>query len=259
MFRDPVSAPVKPSGLLAAPNSNQAPPVLADKRPENRRSKSSPGSIGNNQNGGEWFPVMPPTENAAERAIVFKQYGKLLSTMSEKPSEKDAPGFIYIFWQTDVEQTGAETNAAASLINTPRNRPQRNDEEVLRRRFFQTSANATLPPREKRTIFLKIGRAGNVHQRLAQWEKQCQYNISLLRSYPRSAHGGSERLVSYVGRVEHLIHLHLEMLGKRVKRQCHCKTEHREWFEVDATPKAIREVDEIVQCWIRWAEANLSG
>jgi len=200
---------------------------------------------------------MPPTRNAAERATAFKQYGKLLSTMSEKPSVKDAPGFIYIFWQTDVEQTEAETNAAASLISTPKNRPQRNDEEILQRRFFQTSANAVLPPREKRTIFLKIGRAGNVHQRLAQWERQCQYNISLLRSYPHSAQGRSEQLVSYVSRVEHLIHLHLEMLGKRVKRLCSCGTEHREWFEVDATPRAIREVDEIVQCWIRWGEENL--
>jgi hypothetical protein len=179
--------------------------------------------------------------------------------MSEKPSEKDAPGFIYIFWQTDVKQTEAETNAAASLISTPINRPQRNDEEVLQRRFFQTSANAKLPPREKRTIFLKIGRAVNVHQRLIQWEKQCEYSISLLRSYPHSTQNGEARLVSYVGRVEHLIHLHLEMLGKRVKRQCRCKTEHREWFEVDATPKAIREVDEIVQCWIRWGEENLRG
>jgi len=179
--------------------------------------------------------------------------------MSCKATEKDAPGFIYIFWQTDLKQTEAETNAAASLINTSMDGPQRNDEEVLQRRFFQTSTNATLQPQEKRTIFLKIGRAVNVHQRLIQWENRCQYSISLLRSYSRDAQGRSARPVPYVGRIEHLIHLHLEMLGNRVKRQCRCGTEHREWFEFDATPKAIREVDEIVRHWISWGEENIKG
>jgi hypothetical protein len=61
-------------------------------------------------------------------------------------------------------------------------------------------------------------------------------------------------MVPFVGKVESLIHLDLEMLGKRVKRQCRCGTEHREWFEFDAAPKAIREVDALVHKWIKWSQ-----
>lgn len=235
---------------VSSPSDNRLRPVLAERRPRNGRSKSSPGPEAVR----EWIPEPPIILNAAERGAKLNSYARLLTEMSKDPTPKDAPGYIYIFWQTDVEQTDAETAAAASLISAPTNRPQQSEEEILARRFFQTSANARLPPREKRTIFLKIGRAVNVHQRLNQWQKQCQYNISLLRSYPFAAGGRGARMVPYVGKVESLIHLDLEMLGKRVKRQCRCGTEHREWFEFDATPKAIREVDVLVQKWIKWSQ-----
>jgi hypothetical protein len=174
--------------------------------------------------------------------------------MSEPPSKTDSPGYIYIFWQTDVEQTDDETSAVASIMTSPTNRGLQRQETVLQRRFFQTSANAKLPQTGKRTVFLKIGRAVNVHQRLNQWKKQCEYDISLLRSYPYDSKGTSAGPVPNVAKVERLIHLHLEMLGQRVKKECHCGTEHKEWFEVDATAKAVRDVDEVVRNWVKWSE-----
>ena len=94
-----------------------------------------------------------------------------------------------------------------------------------------------------------------MHQRLTQWKKQCEYSVSLLRSYPYDSRVDvAAKKVMFVGKVERLIHLHLEMLGQRVKKQCRCGTEHKEWFEVAANAKAVREVDEVVRRWIRWSE-----
>jgi hypothetical protein len=59
--------------------------------------------------------------------------------------------------------------------------------------------------------------------------------------------------VPYVGKVERLVHLHLEMLGKRVKKPCRCGTEHKEWFEVEGTTRAVREVDDIIRKWVAWS------
>jgi hypothetical protein len=183
-------------------------------------------------------------------------YAKLLTAMSEPPSKTDSPGYIYIFWQTDVEQTEDETSAVASIISAPKlDRGLRRQETILQKRFFQTSANTRLPQPDKRTLFLKIGRAVNVHQRLIQWKKQCEYEISLLRSYPYNSTGRAQaRQVPNVVKVERLIHLHLEMLGQRVSKRCRCGTEHKEWFEVDASARGVRDVDEIVRRWTRWSE-----
>jgi len=223
-------------------------PIERRPQPENPRSNSSPSTV---PLGLPQAPIFTSEDDKSERDRKVKAYVKLLEGMAKPVTPSDGPGFIYIFWQTDVQQTHAETAAAASLISAPVNRPQRSEEEVLSRRFFQTSANASLPPREKRTIFLKIGRAVNVHQRLNQWENQCGYSISLLRSYPVTANGRLAQMVPNVGKVERLIHLQLEMLGKRVKRRCRCGTLHMEWFEIDATRDAIREVDVLVQEWVQ--------
>jgi hypothetical protein len=225
---------------------------VPDRIPFKARSKSSPDSQQLQRIHGEWPPSLPRNTTDAMRLT----YAKLLTAMSEQPSKTDSPGYIYIFWQTDVEQTDDETSAVASIISAPKlDRGLQRQETILQRRFFQTAANARLPETEKRTIFLKIGRAVNVHQRLNQWKKQCEYEISLLRSYPYESKGkGVVKQVPNVVKVERLIHLHLEMLGQRVSKQCRCGTEHKEWFEVGATANAVREVDEIVRRWTRWSE-----
>jgi len=254
VYRDGIGTPREfTNDFLSSPAAETLRPVPLQRkqRPGHSISNQSPNAVG------LWVPKAPVftgEDDGAERKRKLDTYAKLLWEMNKEVTPKDGPGFIYIFWQTDVQQTDAETAAVASLISAPVSRPQRSEEEILTRRFFQTSANAALPPREKRTIFLKIGRAGNVHQRLSQWEKQCGYNISLLRTYPVVAHGRSAQMVPNVGKVENLIHTQLEMLGKRVKRQCRCGTLHREWFEIEATRDAIIEVDVLVQDWIKWSQ-----
>jgi hypothetical protein len=175
--------------------------------------------------------------------------------MSQPPTPKDSePGYIYMFWHADLEQTAAERNAAASVI---RGTAGRGDEEVLRRRFFQTGGGGAGggADGERRTLLLKIGRAANVHARMDQWRRQCGYAVSLLKYYPQGADGeGGGRKAKRVGKIEKLVHLHLEMLGQRVRRECRCGTEHREYFEVEATAKAVREVDAVVRQWIEWGD-----
>lgn len=59
--------------------------------------------------------------------------------------------------------------------------------------------------------------------------------------------------VPYVKRVERLIHL--ELAEQRVLKECEaCGKEHREWFEVEASERGVRGVDECVRRWVGWAE-----
>jgi hypothetical protein len=199
------------------------------------------------------MPELPAGSTDTMRLV----YAKLLVAMSESPTKKDAEGYIYMFWQTDEKQTDAETSAAASIVGGARrqSQSQRAQEAVLEQRFFQPLANMARSASKDRTIFLKIGRAANVHQRMAQWQAQCGYNVSLLRYYPHSAAEESVK-VRYVGKVERLVHLHLEMLGKRFNRECRCGTEHKEWFQVDANPKEVRAVDDIIQQWVAWCDGK---
>jgi hypothetical protein len=254
VYRDTVINQPPPGPYLHPSSATSSPQPLSQLRPLNPRSKSTPDPQQLSRTHGEWPPPLPRNTSDATRI----SYAKLLTAMSEAPSKADSPGYIYIFWQTDVEATDDETSAVASIISAPRlDRGLQRQETILQRRFFQTSTNARLTrtPSQKRTIFLKIGRATNVHQRLTQWKKQCDYAVSLLRSYPYDRNSDEAvKKVTYVGKVERLIHLHLEMLGQRVKKECRCGTEHKEWFEVGATAKGVRDVDEIVSRWVKWSE-----
>jgi hypothetical protein len=254
VYRDPVSEMSYQGPYLQPPLAASSPLRVSQQRPVNLRSRSTPDPQQLSRTHGEWPPPLP--RNASDTTRIA--YAKLLTAMSEPPTKADSPGYIYIFWQTEVEATDDETSAVASIISAPNlDRGLQRQETILQRRFFQTSANARLTrtPSQKRTIFLKIGRATNVHQRLTQWRKQCEYAVSLLRSYPYNPDADEAGIkVPFVGKVERLIHLHLEMQGQRVKKECKCGTEHKEWFEVDATAKGVRDVDEIVRRWVQWSE-----
>jgi hypothetical protein len=134
-------------------------------------------------------------------------------------------------------------------------------------------------------VMLKIGRANNVTRRMHEWQRQCGYELNLVRWYPYiptsspspqpspERHGQSQpqhnrrqsglvRKVPFVKRVERLVHL--ELAQKQAKRQCEaCGREHREWFEVKASQKAVKDVDDCVRRWVEWAErkrdAELGG
>jgi hypothetical protein len=228
--------------------------LLSNRQPLVPRANSAPDNKIDTT--GQWVPQLPPTADDTARIC----YAKLLTVMSQPPTSMDGEGYIYMFWQTDLATTQAETDAAASIIGGIHNEAdQAHDEEILERRFFQTSANASIPTSAKRTIFLKIGMAKNVHQRIMQWQKQCGYNISLLRYYPQMPRTQELTKVLCVRKVERLVHLHLEMLGYRVKKECRCGTEHREWFEIAGNTKAVREVDSVIGHWVTWSNEKYAA
>lgn len=123
--------------------------------------------------------------------------------------------------------------------------------------------------KNKSTLLLKIGRANNVQRRLNEWKRQCGYNLSLIRFYPyipSSAHSPEipgtvvPRKVPHSHKVERLIHIELAGSGIRVADgdKCGvCGREHREWFQVEATRKAIAEVDSVIRRWVDWDEDRL--
>jgi len=76
---------------------------------------------------------------------------------------------------------------------------------------------------------LKIGRSGDIHKRLLEWNRQCKRDHELLKpSYD------SELVkVPHVNRVEKLVHAELQEFRKSTKTCTGCGKKHDEWFEVD--------------------------
>jgi hypothetical protein len=61
------------------------------------------------------------------------------------------------------------------------------------------------------------------------------------------------RKVPHAHRVERLIHI--ELAEQRVMKKCDsCGSNHREWFEVEASREGVKRVDEVVKRWVDWAE-----
>ncbi|EXJ79651.1 hypothetical protein A1O3_07931 [Capronia epimyces CBS 606.96] len=192
----------------------------------------------------------------------------LLAELSRPISSADEAGYIYIFWLTpETESSKPDDETASSLLDDDDDddallltaRSQRTNQTLTR---YASIRHPRSHSRSQRTITLKIGRAANVHRRMAQWTKQCGQNISLIRYYPYTASSPSSsrsnpvpaRKVPHVHRVERLIHL--ELAERRVvKSECaQCGREHREWFEIEATRTGLKGVDEVVRRWVAWAE-----
>lgn len=186
----------------------------------------------------------------------------LLAELSRPISPHDEAGYIYIFWLTpDSETSKPDDETASSLLD--------DDDYQASPTRQQRTSNAleryasVRKPTEPRKILLKIGRAANVHRRMSQWTKQCGQNITLVRYYPysptqkqdvSSSLSSAPQKVPNITRLERLIHL--ELSEKRAQREVceQCGREHREWFEVDASKKGLKAVDEVVRRWVRWAE-----
>ena len=192
----------------------------------------------------------------------------LLAELSRPISPHDEAGYIYIFWLTpESEASKPDDETASSLLDdddddftTTPTRHQRTSTALQR---YASVRKAT----EHRTVLLKIGRAANVHRRMSQWTKQCGQNITLIRYYPYTSAQlktstqtqPQDRKVPHVTRVERLIHL--ELAEKRAQKDAceQCGREHREWFEVEASKKGLRGVDEVLRRWVGWAENARSG
>ena len=254
--------------------SSPAPMQIPSSRQEVRR-KPVPASA--TTNGTYIFSSRPPSTTSHHRPLQFSNSGAsiahtsyalttnniaLLAELSRPISPQDEAGYIYIFWLTpESEASKPDDETASSLLDDDDDNDAVNHRQRISHALQRYAS--VRKPAEPKTILLKIGRAANVHRRLSQWTKQCGQNITLIRFYPYAPSQktssasplGPARKVPHVLRVERLIHLELaEKIAQ--KDACEqCGKEHREWFEVEASKKGLKGVDEIVRRWVRWAES----
>ena len=180
----------------------------------------------------------------------------ILAELARPYVDSEEPGYIYMFWLTPASEAAKPpVDAARSLLAPPSPagaaRSRRPSDVVSR---FAANSAAT----DSKTIILKIGRAANVQRRMNQWQRQCGYDLEMLRYYPFVQGNGTPRQTPHAKRVERLIHLELSGLGMRAdKEACEtCGREHREWFEVEASRAGVKRVDEVVRRWVEWDEGN---
>lgn len=195
----------------------------------------------------------------------------LLAELGRPYAESEEPGYVYMFWlrpETTASRSAAAgsapADAARAMLAPPSPSPRGG-----RRVSDVVSSYADTNTRSgggKKTMVLKIGRAANVQRRMNQWQRQCGREIEVLRYYPyapttSAASGGlaaaPPRTAPHARRVERLIHIELAGRGLRADGgACDaCGREHREWFEVDASRDAVREVDRVIRRWVEWDES----
>ena len=213
-----------------------------------------------------------------------RRLGRLQQELLKPLSDKDEPGYIYMFWLTDSPLSPSPSPSPSPLPSpaaTPAAaaRPGRgttstsNGDRLLR---VALNAPPATPGGSRPKLLLKIGRAANVQRRLHQWTSQCGYNLALIRYYPHSSASSSSssplgplagpsrgppgmvaRKTPHSHRVERLIHLELSATpGANPHRQCAaCGKMHQEWFLVDASREGILAVDTVIKRWIAYDEA----
>lgn len=193
----------------------------------------------------------------------------LLAELGRPYAESEEPGYIYMFWlrpETTASRSAAAgsapADAARAMLAPPSASPRggRRVSDVV-----SSYADTNTRSGGKKTMVLKIGRAANVQRRMNQWQRQCGRDVEVLRYYPYAptASAASEGLAAapprtapHARRVERLIHIELAGRGLRAEGgACDaCGREHREWFEVDASRDAVREVDRVIRRWVEWDE-----
>jgi hypothetical protein len=194
----------------------------------------------------------------------------LIKELTRPWVESEEPGYIYMFCMTPESKPKPPIEAARSLLAAPPSSYQRDQRD--RRRpsdvvgsFTDGSSSSSRSSGKK--MLLKIGRASNVQRRMNQWQRQCGYDIQVLRCYPyvpsgsgASASDNVPRITPHCHRVERLIHLELDGMGLRLRaKECDaCGVEHREWFETEATREGIKMVDEVIRRWIEWDKSPAS-
>ena len=198
----------------------------------------------------------------------------LLIELAKPISPSDEEGYIYVFWLTPQNMAAPAQSTAHSLLSSPATTTPhtRRISDVMTEYSFDGSEPET---KGRKTIMLKIGRANNVTRRMNEWQRQCGFQLTLIRWYPylssssmqssqplpiaglmpqaQHRESGSVQKVPYAKRVERLIHL--ELAEKQVKKRCEaCGRQHREWFEVEASQTGVKGVDECIKRWVGWAQ-----
>jgi len=242
-------------------------PTAVVQTPATRRDKSRPEIVQNRPS--STFNVRPVDPNQRSSSSSATQSllalipphlspqttSVLLAELCKPISPADEEGYIYMFWLTpENSESKPDDETASSLLEAVPPARTRRTSEALQRYASVRAHN----PTSRSTVLLKIGRAANVHRRLSQWTKQCGQNITLIRYYPYNACTGSAsspKKVPHVHRVERLVHL--ELADRRVTDHGACEQcgrEHKEWFEIEATRKGLKDVDELIRRWVNWAQ-----
>lgn len=195
----------------------------------------------------------------------------LLAELSRPLVDSEEPGFIYMFWLTPASATAPPVEAARSLLAPPARAGESRRASDVVSNFAASTNAASTDTKTKKSMLLKIGRASNVQRRMNQWQRQCGYDIEMLRYYPyhpnpsnQNSHSSSSfgaatpRTTPHCHRVERLVHIELAGMGLRASKEtcAACGREHREWFEVDASRGGIRMVDGVVRRWVEWDERD---
>ncbi|CAM1502740.1 Fc.00g075160.m01.CDS01 [Cosmosporella sp. VM-42] len=185
----------------------------------------------------------------------------LMTELARPFVDSEEAGYIYMFWLTPASDSAPPVDAARSLLAPP---SPRNAARSRRPSDIVSSFAGNSTGTASKTMVLKIGRAANVQRRMNQWQRQCGYDIEMLRYYPylpgaSESSGAVPRMTPHAHRVERLVHIELAGMGLRARQgTCNaCGRDHREWFEVEATRDGIRRVDEIVRRWVEWDETNV--
>ena len=242
--------------LTPTPSPSRPRPSYSPQPPGRRKSSTASQTV-------QYMSLIPQTASPQTASL-------LLAELAKPVSPQDEAGYIYIFWLTPESQPSTPAaEAARSLLGPPTpSRPSnaRRPSDVLADFASEdpaTSRSLGASGGTKKKILLKIGRATNVQRRLNEWQRQCGYNLSLIRYYPyipSASPAAVPRKIPHSHKVERLVHIELAGLGLRVadREKCSaCGREHREWFEVGATRRAVADVDDVVRRWSDWNEAQV--
>lgn len=94
--------------------------------------------------------------------------------------------------------------------------------------------------------YVKIGRSSDVERRLADWKKQCGYQVEEHVDGSRPEYTPVK--IPHTHRVESLIHAELKDKRRHEPRCKGCGISHHEWFEVPSPNHALR----VVEKWTSW-------
>lgn len=283
-----VSTPPRPSGKKRSNQYLSPSPSPSPSRPRPGQSPGRPSRRGSEVSQTAQFMSLIPHDASPQTA------SQLLAELAKPISEGDEAGYIYIFWLTPESEPATPPAEAARSLLAPPATPTRNgrrpsdvlrsfarpvvdgdddegDDEYLPDDHVPDcrpgdgrsgTSKKKMKDKKDKKILLKIGRATNVQRRLNEWQRQCGYNLSLIRYYPyvpSSSPAAEPRKIPHSHKVERLVHIELTGRGMRVadREKCAaCGKEHREWFEVEASRAAVAEVDDIVRRWSDWDEAQ---
>jgi len=277
----PATPGKKASAQYLTPTSSRPRPSLSGPSPASGRSSRHSSTHSGASQTALYLSLIPSSASPQTASLLMSELAKPLSQLDE-------PGYIYMFWLTPDDLPSAPADAAQDLLAPPA-RPGaggRRPSDVIASYAGagaggggngQRGSSRSGPPRGgvgPRTLLLKIGRATNVQRRLNEWQRQCGYDVSLIRYYPYVSGGSgtgppgaagsvsaAPRKMPHSHKVERLIHVELAGAGLRVadREKCGaCGREHREWFEVPATREGVQAVDELVRRWVDWDERGLA-